>query len=102
MSSEASSVWIPFNHSIACADAEHQRPDSAVFWLKYSRYGKSYRGKDKRIPFSPSEWPCPFEASVSPGNALAAKLAEKAVSRPAAAKSAPTTTQTPTLPLAGA
>ncbi len=34
--------------------------------------------------------------------ALAAKLAEKAVSRPAAAKSAPTTTQTPTLPLAGA
>jgi hypothetical protein len=34
--------------------------------------------------------------------ALAAKLAEKAVSRPAAAKSARTTKQTPTLPLAGA
>ena len=34
--------------------------------------------------------------------ALAAKLAENAVSRPAAAKSARTTKQTPTLPLAGA
>ena len=34
--------------------------------------------------------------------ALAAKLAEKAVSRPAAAKPARTTKQTPTLPLAGA
>lgn len=34
--------------------------------------------------------------------ALAAKLAENAVSRPAAAKPAPTTKQTPKLPLAGA
>jgi hypothetical protein len=34
--------------------------------------------------------------------ALAAKLAENAVSRPAAAKPARTTTQTPKLPLAGA
>jgi hypothetical protein len=69
------------------------RPTREQFQLVYGRQGHLMTWKQRVAAGIPAE---KFQA------ALAAKVAEKAVSRPAAAKPAPTTKQTPTLPLAGA
>ena len=69
------------------------RPTKEQFILVYGERGQRMTWDERAKAGAPAKQ---FQT------ALAAKLAEKAVSRPAAAKSARTTTQTATLPLAGA
>ena len=69
------------------------RPTKEQFILVYGERGPRMTWDERAKAGVPAKQ---FQA------ALAAKLAENAVSRPAAAKSARTTKQTPTLPLAGA
>jgi hypothetical protein len=69
------------------------RPTREQFILVYGERGPRMTWDERAKAGVPAKQ---FQA------ALAAKLAENAVSRPAAAKSARTTMQTPTLPLAGA
>src|ERR1039458_9782901 len=69
------------------------RPTREQFILVYGERGPKMTWDERAKAGVPAKQ---FQA------ALAAKLAENAVSRPAAAKSARTTMQTPTLPLAGA
>jgi hypothetical protein len=69
------------------------RPTREQFTLVYGERGPRMTWDERAKAGVPAKQ---FQA------ALAAKLAENAVSRPAAAKSARTTKQTPKLPLAGA
>ena len=69
------------------------RPPKEQFILVYGERGPKMTWEQRAAAGVPAE---KFQA------ALAAKMAENAVSHPAAAKSARTTKQTPTLPLAGA